>query len=146
MKDYDPSLVACLCLKIYRCAFATNQQSYDAAVDDYFTGVDRFENILANTKYLGGAGPNMDDIKIFCTLIRFDVAYYYLYKCNLKRMQDYPNVFRWLKNMYRELDRNLIPRGLFRSRFLGTAASLYVWGLTRGSLAASCVSWRAANV
>ena len=62
--------------------------------------MDAIEARLGNHKYLLGDEITETDIRLFTTLIRFDLVYYAHFKCNLKRVQDYPNLYRFMKNLY----------------------------------------------
>lgn len=85
---------------VYRAGFATTQQAYDEAYEDVFAMLDALETRLAD----GGPflfGPNLveTDIRLFVTLIRFDAAYHCLFKCNKRRLADYPALSAWLKRV-----------------------------------------------
>jgi putative glutathione S-transferase len=76
---------------VYRCGFATTQAAYDEAFDEVFATMDQLEARLSDGRpYLHGAQFTETDIRAFVTLIRFDAAYYGLFKCNLRRVADYP--------------------------------------------------------
>jgi len=82
---------------VYRAGFATTQIAYDEAFQDVFTTLNELENKLA------GKGPFLfsdqlteTDIRLFVTLVRFDAAYFSLFKCNLRRIADYPALQAWL--------------------------------------------------
>jgi putative glutathione S-transferase len=78
---------------VYRCGFATTQAAYDEAFDEVFATMDQLEARLSDGRpYLHGARFTETDIRAFVTLIRFDAAYYGLFKCNLRRVADYPAV------------------------------------------------------
>ena len=78
---------------VYRAGFATTQTAYESAFADVFTTLDSLESRLSDHRpYLHGAQFTETDIRAFVTLIRFDAAYHGLFKCNLKRIADYPNL------------------------------------------------------
>jgi len=77
---------------VYRAGFATTQLAYDEAFADVFTALDALEERLAGKAYLLGDMLTETDIRAFVTLVRFDAAYYGLFKTNLKRIADYPNL------------------------------------------------------
>ena len=78
---------------VYRAGFATTQAAYEAAFADVFTTLDSLESRLSdNRPYLHGTAFTETDIRAFVTLIRFDAAYHGLFKTNLKRIADYPNL------------------------------------------------------
>ena len=77
---------------VYKAGFTKQQEAYEQAVTELFEALDRVEDILSRERYLTGSRFTTADIRIFTTLVRFDVAYYGHFKCNLKRIVDYPNV------------------------------------------------------
>jgi putative glutathione S-transferase len=83
---------------VYRCAFATSQASYEAAYDALFAALDELEARLGRQRYLVGRRITEADWRLLPTLLRFDVAYFSLFKCNKKRIADYPALTRY-KNM-----------------------------------------------
>jgi len=85
---------------VYRAGFATSQQAYERAFDDLFAELDHLEQHLGNHRYLAGEYLTEADVRLFTTLIRFDAVYYSHFKCNLRRIADYPNLSNWLREMY----------------------------------------------
>lgn len=85
---------------VYRCGFATTQQAYDKAFDALFNALDKVEQHLASNRYLAGATLTEADWRLFTTLVRFDAVYVGHFKCNLKRIEDYPNLQGYLKELY----------------------------------------------
>lgn len=85
---------------VYRAGFATSQQAYEEAFDDVFAELDRLEQLLGANRYLAGEYLTEADIRLFTTLIRFDAVYHGHFKCNLRRIADYPNLSNWLREMY----------------------------------------------
>ncbi|MCG7366718.1 glutathione S-transferase family protein [Pantoea sp. ACRSH] len=85
---------------VYRAGFATTQLSYQQAYSDVFEQLNELEARLADGRtFLFGERVTETDIRLFVTLIRFDVAYYGLFKCNQRRVRDYPLLNRYLKSM-----------------------------------------------
>ena len=84
---------------VYRAGFATTQQAYEEAFDDVFTMLDELEARLQTGPYFFGQRLTEADIRVFVTLVRFDVAYNGLFKCNLRRIADYPNLSAYLHRM-----------------------------------------------
>lgn len=84
---------------VYRCGFAQTQSAYEDACRQLFTTLDEIEQVLSNNRYLCGECLTLADIRLFTTLIRFDVAYYGLFKCSLQRIADYENLSRYMKEL-----------------------------------------------
>ena len=85
---------------VYRAGFATSQAIYETAVRRLFDALDRLESHLTHRRYLFGATPVESDWRLFVTLIRFDAVYHGHFKCNIRRIVDYPNLFGYLKDLY----------------------------------------------
>ncbi len=85
---------------VYRCGFAQTQDAYDQAVNELFQALDEINGVLANQRYLCGDRLTLADVRLFTTLFRFDVAYYGLFKCNRRRIQDYPHLGGYLRDLY----------------------------------------------
>ena len=85
---------------VYRTGFANSQAAYESAVTELFQALDYWEKVLEKQKYLCGDRITEADWCMFTTLLRFDVAYYGLFKCNLRRIIDYPNLWNYLKDLY----------------------------------------------
>ncbi len=85
---------------VYRCGFAQTQTAYDRAVTELFTTLDRLNATLAERTYLCGDALTLADVRLFTTLIRFDLVYHDLFKCNRCRIRDYPHLDRYLRHLY----------------------------------------------
>jgi putative glutathione S-transferase len=85
---------------VYRAGFATAQDKYDEAVTALFATLDWLEKRLAKRKWLCGARLTEADVRLFTTLVRFDAVYYSHFKCNLRRLADYPRLWRYTRNFY----------------------------------------------
>ena len=85
---------------VYRAGFATSQSAYELAFDDVFRELDDLEAHLQDTRYLAGQHFTEADIRLFTTLIRFDAVYYSHFKCNERRIADYPHLSNWLRELY----------------------------------------------
>lgn len=85
---------------VYRVGFATAQQAYDEAVTELFAGLDQVEAHLAGSRYLAGEYCTEADWRLFVTLVRFDIAYFGAFKCNLRRIDDYPALSNYLRELY----------------------------------------------
>ena len=89
---------------VYRAGFATSQRAYEHAVRRLFDMLDRLESRLTTRRYLFGKSPMETDWRLFVTLIRFDAVYHGHFKCNIRRIVDYPNLFGYLKDLYQYND------------------------------------------
>ncbi len=85
---------------VYRAGFATSQAAYDEAVYPLFETLDWLEARLGARRYLLGENLTEADWRLFPTLLRFDLAYHGNFKCNLRRIQDYPNLWGYTKELY----------------------------------------------
>jgi putative glutathione S-transferase len=85
---------------VYRAGFARTQAAYDAAVRDLFGALDGIEAHLAGRDWLCGDRYTEADLRLFPTLARFDVAYHYAFKCNIRRLMDYPNLWGYARRIY----------------------------------------------
>ncbi len=85
---------------VYRAGFATSQSAYERAAYGVFTTIDAMEERLAYRRYLFGGQPVETDWRFFVTLVRFDPVYYGHFKCNLRRIVDYPNLYGYLRDLY----------------------------------------------
>lgn len=85
---------------VYRCGFARTQQAYERGFARLFDALDRVAEILDSSRYLTGEKPTEADIRLFTTLVRFDAVYYVHFKCNLKRIVDYPSLWRFVCDVY----------------------------------------------
>ncbi len=85
---------------VYRAGFATSQAAYERAAYEVFTTIDAMEERLAYQRYLLGARPVETDWRFFVTLVRFDPVYYGHFKCNLRRIVNYPNLDGYLRDLY----------------------------------------------
>jgi putative glutathione S-transferase len=87
---------------VYRAGFATAQAAYERAVDRLFARLVWLEDRLANQRYLVGSRVTEADIRLFTTLVRFDAVYYGHFKCNLRRLVDYPNLWGYARDLYQQ--------------------------------------------
>jgi putative glutathione S-transferase len=85
---------------VYRAGFATSQQPYEAAVRALFERLDWLETRLASRRYLVGGQLTEADIRLFTTLVRFDAVYFGHFKCNLRRIVDYPNLWGYARDLF----------------------------------------------
>jgi putative glutathione S-transferase len=87
---------------VYRSGFSKTQNSYEEAVKNLFTSLDMVNDILEGRNYLVGDILTEADIRLVPTLIRFDCVYYFHFKCNLKKISEYKNISRYLRNLFEE--------------------------------------------
>lgn len=85
---------------VYKCGFATSQAAYDAAVDPLFDSLAWIEAHLADNRYLMGDRITEADWRLWTTLIRFDPVYHLHFKCNRKRIIDFPNIWGFTRELY----------------------------------------------
>ena len=86
---------------VYRTGFATTQAAYDEAVTALFATLDQLDAHLATHRYLAGEYLTEADWRLFTTLVRFDIAYYGAFNCNLRRIAYYPALSGYLRELYR---------------------------------------------
>ena len=85
---------------VYRAGFATTQEAYEEAVRSLFETLDWLDTRLSRSRYLLGDQLNEADIRLFTTLVRFDAVYYGHFKCNIRRIVDYPALWRFTRDVY----------------------------------------------
>jgi len=85
---------------VYKAGFATSQAAYERAFDALFSALDQLDQRLATQRYLVGNQLTEADIRLFTTLVRFDAVYYSHFKCNLRRIVDYPNLWPYSRDLY----------------------------------------------
>jgi len=87
---------------VYEAGFATSQKSYETACRVLFAALDELEARLASSRYLFGKRIVETDWRLFCTLVRFDAVYHGHFKCNIRRIVDYPNLQGYLMDLYQQ--------------------------------------------
>jgi putative glutathione S-transferase len=87
---------------VYRAGFATRQAAYERACRGVFAALDAYEERLASRRFLLGARPVEVDWRMFCTLVRFDAVYHGHFKCNVRRIADYPALSGYLCDLYQQ--------------------------------------------
>ncbi|MGH7934567.1 MAG: glutathione S-transferase family protein [Candidatus Binataceae bacterium] len=85
---------------VYKCGFATTQAAYETAFDELFRTLDELEARLSHQRYLAGPRMTEADWRLFTTLVRFDAVYYGHFKCNLRRLIDYPHLWNYARELY----------------------------------------------
>merc|ERR1712146_541459 len=85
---------------VYRCGFAGSQEAYDTACTKLFDALDKDEALLGKQRYLCGDRLTLSDIRLVTTLLRFDIVYHTHFKCNKRRVVDYPNLWGYTREIY----------------------------------------------
>lgn len=85
---------------VYKAGFSTDQEVYEEEVEKVFAALDEVEEILERQPYLVGDKITEADWRLFTTLIRFDPVYYNHFKCNYRHVYEYPNIWRYTKELY----------------------------------------------
>jgi putative glutathione S-transferase len=85
---------------VYRAGFATTQEAYQEAVEELFAALNKIEDRLSRQRYLVGDRITEADWRLFTTLVRFDPVYVGHFKCNLRRIADYPNLSNYVRDLY----------------------------------------------
>jgi len=85
---------------VYKSGFATTQPAYDKAVTALFDALDWVERVLSENRYLTGDRITEADWRLFTTLVRFDPVYHLHFKCNRRRLIDYPNLWAYTRDLY----------------------------------------------
>jgi glutathionyl-hydroquinone reductase len=89
---------------VYRAGFAGTQDAYEAAVKRLFETLDELEALLARSRWLIGGAQTEADWRLFTTLVRFDAVYHGHFKCNVRRIEDYPNLSAYVRDLYQTAD------------------------------------------
>ena len=87
---------------VYQCGFATTQKAYERAITPLFETLDWLEGILESKRYLTGGAITEADWRLFTTLVRFDPVYVGHFKCNIRRIIDYPCLSNYLRDLYQQ--------------------------------------------
>ena len=87
---------------VYKAGFATSQKSYEKAARELFAALDDLKSRLGQQRYLFGTRIVEADWRLFCTLVRFDAVYHGHFKCNVRRILDYPNLQGYLLDLYQQ--------------------------------------------
>ena len=98
--EINARIYSCVNNGVYKAGFATSQAAYEEAVVPLFETLDWLEHRLANRRYLFGERLTEADWRLFTTLIRFDPVYVGHFKCNIRRLVDYPNLWAYTRDLY----------------------------------------------
>lgn len=85
---------------VYRAGFADSQQAYERAVVEVFDALDHWESVLADQRFLAAGQLTLADLRMFATLVRFDAVYHTHFRCNVRRVVDYPNLWGYTRDIY----------------------------------------------
>ncbi|MCW2318826.1 putative glutathione S-transferase [Rhodoblastus acidophilus] len=85
---------------VYKCGFARSQAAYEEAFDRLFARLDQLNDRLATRRYLLGDRLTDSDVRLYVTLVRFDAAYYWAFRTNLRRIVDYPHLWAYARDLY----------------------------------------------
>lgn len=85
---------------VYTAGFAPTQSEYETAVESLFDALDHWETVLADRRFLLGDRLTLADLRLFVTLVRFDAVYHTHFKCNVRRIVDYPNLWGFTRDIY----------------------------------------------
>lgn len=85
---------------VYRAGFAKSQDAYEDATRAIFDTLDWLEQRLARSRFLVAEQPTEADLRLFTTLVRFDCVYHGHFKCNIRRLIDFPSLFAYARDMY----------------------------------------------
>ncbi len=85
---------------VYKTGFAQNQEAYEEAFQELFQGLEELEGHLKGNRFLVGDQITEADVRLITTLLRFDPVYYGHFKCNLKKISEFPNLLSYTKNLY----------------------------------------------
>jgi putative glutathione S-transferase len=85
---------------VYRCGFAKTQEAYEESFRSLFTVLDQIEAHLSKRRFLVGERLTEADIRLIPTLLRFDLVYFGHFKCNLRRISDYPNISEYTRRLF----------------------------------------------
>ncbi len=107
---------------IYRIGFAKSQEKYEVASANFFEALDEIEEVLAEKRYLVGDQITESDLFLYVTLVRFDIAYYSMFKANRNKLQDFPNLWAYSRDLYQKVGfkDTTDPKSIKRGFNLGT--------------------------
>ncbi|MGF1468339.1 MAG: glutathione S-transferase family protein [Sandaracinaceae bacterium] len=115
---------------VYRAGFARAQEAYDEAFDALFAALDRVDARLDRHRFLAGPVLTEADVRLFPTLVRFDPVYYSHFKCNQRRIADYPNLSGYLRDLYqREPFRRTVRVDIYKLGYYGRSERLNPSGI-----------------
>ncbi|CAG8980115.1 hypothetical protein HYALB_00012756 [Hymenoscyphus albidus] len=121
----------------YKIGMVASQKDYDGCMKALFGLLGELDERLAKSKFLHGDHITETDIRFFPTTVRFDIAYYTIFRCNWKQIRyDYPNIHRWLRKLYYEVDEEF--KGAFKST---THFDIFMEGYALSAMGMDLVPW-----
>jgi putative glutathione S-transferase len=115
---------------VYRAGFSTRQDVYERAVTELFTVLDELDARLADRRFLFGPQPLETDWRLFTTLIRFDAVYQIHFKCSVRKITEYPNLWPYLRDLYQWPGvRETVSFDEIRAHYYGTHGALNPHGI-----------------
>eukprot|EP00904_Undaria_pinnatifida_P001236 jgi/Undpi1/11112/HiC_scaffold_30.g13410.m1 len=99
-KEVDGWMYDEVCNGVYKAGFAKTQDAYERAVISLFKHLEKLEEVLSTRRYLAGDRVTLSDVRVFPSLVRFDEIYNVYFKCNKKRLVDFPNIVNYLRDLY----------------------------------------------
>ena len=100
--DLNERIYATVNNGVYQAGFARSQEAYESAFDDLFASLEWLEGILGEDRYLTGDAITEADWRLFTTLVRFDAVYHNHFRCNLRKIVQYPNLWAYTRDLYAE--------------------------------------------
>jgi putative glutathione S-transferase len=100
MKEVDNWIFDNINNGVYKCGFAKSQEAYDIAFKNLFLYLDKLELHLSEQRFVAGNRLTLSDIRAFVTLVRFDEVYVVYFKCDKKRIVEYPNLLNYCREIY----------------------------------------------
>jgi len=115
---------------VYRSGFATSAEAYEEAVGELFESLDWLEARLARQRWLVGERMTEADIRLFTTLVRFDPVYVGHFKCNIRRLTDYPNLWAYTRDIYQRPEvKPTVHMGHIKKHYYGSHATINPTGI-----------------
>lgn len=107
---------------VYAIGFADSQEDYDEAIESFFSILDELEEILSENRYIHGDTITESDIFLYATLLRFDITYYSMFEANRNKLQDFPNLWGYARDLYQTkgFESTSEPESIKRAFNLGT--------------------------
>ena len=115
---------------VYRAGFASKQRAYEEAVTELFDALDRWETVLSERRFMLGDNVTGADWAFFTTLVRFDAVYHGHFKCNLRRIVDYPNLWGYVRDLYQYPGvAETVDIGHIKEHYYGSHRSINPYGI-----------------